>query len=124
MTVVAQDHFLVKEPHYLSVGTPCCCDAETSATGYFTYQQSHPWWTGFSGASRLDRLGRRTWPPTSAKKIGHENPVTSSGALFDIVPEGERMTQKDPAGFPSAVHRVTRSWNLLHGTYNKAMSIW
>ena len=34
---------------------------------YFKYQQSHLRWTGFSGASGLDRLGRRTWPPTSEK---------------------------------------------------------
>ena len=52
------------------------------------------WWTGFSGASRLDRLGRRTWPPT-AEKTGHRNPGNSCESLSDIVPEGERMEQKD-----------------------------
>ena len=29
----------------------------------FQIPAGHPWWTGFSGASRLDRLGRRSWPP-------------------------------------------------------------
>ena len=33
----------------------------------FKYQQSHPWWTGFHRASWVDRVGRRTWPPTSEK---------------------------------------------------------
>ena len=76
---------------------------------YFKCQQGHAWWTGFSGASRL-RVGRRIWPPTS-KKIGHENPMNGSGALFDIAPERKRMLQKDWAGFHFAVHRVTRNWN-------------
>ena len=34
---------------------------------YFTYQKGHPWWMGLSRASRLDRLARRTWLPTSKK---------------------------------------------------------
>ena len=55
-------------------------------------------------------LGRRTWPLTP-EKTGHENPVNNSGALSDRAPEAERMVQKDWAGFRSAVHRVTRSWN-------------
>ena len=29
--------------------------------------------------------------------------MNSGGALSDMVPEGERMAQKDQAGFPSAV---------------------
>ena len=64
----------------------------------FTYQHGHPWCTGFSGVSRPDRLGRRTWPPTS-KEIGRENPMNNSRTLSDIGPEGERMAQKDRAGF-------------------------
>ena len=40
--------------------------------------------------------------------------MKSSAALSDIVPEGERMVQKDGAGFCSAVHRVTGSWNRLN----------
>lgn len=35
--------------------------------------------------------------------------MNSSGTLSDIAPEGERVVQKDRAGFRSAVHRVTRS---------------
>ena len=85
---------------------------------YFTYQQGHPWWTGFGGASRLDILGRRTWPPTS-EKIGHGDPMNSNEALSDTVLEGERMVQKVWAGFHSAVHRVSRSWNQLNSTNKK-----
>ena len=57
-----------------------------------------------------ERLGRGTWPATS-EKIGHENPMNSSGALSDRAPEGESMVQKDWAGFCSAVHRASRSQN-------------
>ena len=46
----------------------------------------------FHRASRLDRLGRRTWPPTS-ETIGHENSMNSR-ALCDTAPERERMVQK------------------------------
>ena len=45
--------------------------------------------------------------------------MNGSGALFDVVLEGERMVQKDRAGFRSAVHRVARNWNRLNGTKNK-----
>ena len=44
--------------------------------------------------------------------------MNSSRALSDTVLEGERMVQKDQAGFHSAVHRGTRSQNLLEGTNN------
>ena len=81
--------------------------------GYFKYKQGHPRWTDFSRASRLGRLGRRTWPPTS-KTIGHENPMKI--ALSETALEGERMLQKDQAGFSSAVHRGARSQALLEGT--------
>ena len=37
------------------------------------------------------------------KKFGHENPMNSSGVLSDRAPEGERMVQKDRAGFRSFV---------------------
>ena len=76
----------------------------------FQYQQSHLWWTGFSRASRLDRLGRRTWPPT-LEKIGHENPMNSGVALSVRVSEGERMAQRDQAAFRSAAHRGTKNQN-------------
>ena len=50
-------------------------------------------------------LGKRSLPPTS-KKIDHENPMNSSGALSDITLEDERMVQKkDQAGPCSPVHR-------------------
>ena len=67
----------------------------------FKYQQNHSWWTGFSGASRLDRLGGRTWPPT-LEKIGCEKQWTIvwySAARWE---DGA----KDQASFCSAVHRV------------------
>ena len=69
---------------------------------YFKYQQGHLLCTGVSGASRLDRLGKRNWPPTS-EKIGRElqqNVVQYSA-------RSEVMVQKDGAGFCSTVHGVT-----------------
>ena len=89
---------------------------------YFKYQQSYPWWTGFNRASRLNRLGRGTWPATS-QKIGHENPRKSSGALSNIVLKGEGMLGKEWAGFHSAVHRVTRSLNEPIDTSNNERSL-
>ena len=56
--------------------------------------------------------------PTS-KKIGHKNPMNGNRGLSCIVPEGERMVQKR-SRICCAVHRVTRSWNPLHGTNNSA----
>ena len=44
--------------------------------------------------------------------------MNSSGALSDTVQEGERMAQKDQAGFRSARHRSTRNLNPLIGTSN------
>ena len=44
--------------------------------------------------------------------------MNRSGELSAIALEGERMEQKDQAGFCSAVHSVTRSWNQLDGTNN------
>ena len=55
------------------------------------------------------------WPLTS-KNIGHENPINSSRVLSDRASEGERVMQKDWAGFHSVVHRVTKSQNPLHLT--------
>ena len=52
------------------------------------------------------------------KTLGHENRMNSSGALSDTALEGERMVQKDRAGFCSAVYRVTTSWNRLDSTNN------
>ena len=37
------------------------------------------------------------WPPTS-KKLGHDNPMNSNGALSDTAPKGQRMVQKDQQG--------------------------
>lgn len=45
--------------------------------------------------------------------------MNSNTALSNTALEGERMVQKDGAGFRSAVLRVTRSWNPLNGTNNK-----
>ena len=45
--------------------------------------------------------------------------MKSSGTLSDTASEGEKMVQKDLAGFHSAVCRVTRSWDQLSGTNNK-----
>ena len=76
--------------------------------------QGHSWWTGFSGASRLDRRGRRTRPPPS-EKIGHDNPMnSSSGALAGRAPKGERMEQTDGAGLCSGAHRALE-WAWLPG---------
>ena len=89
---------------------------------YFHYQQGHPWWTGFSEASRL-RQPRKKDLATHFQKIGHDNPMNSSGTLSDTVLEGERMVQKDWAGFHSAIHGVTGSPNWLNGTNdNKSLS--
>ena len=38
--------------------------------------------------------------------------------MFDTAPESKRMVQKDRVGFRSAVHRMARSQNQLHGTNN------
>lgn len=61
---------------------------------------------------------RKTWPPTS-QTIGRESPRDNSGTLPHVAPEGERMAQKDRAGFCCAVHRVLRSRNPLHRINNK-----
>ena len=45
--------------------------------------------------------------------------MNGRGTLSDREPEGERMAQKDWAGFCSGVHRVTGSRNGLDGTHNK-----
>ena len=99
---MARVHFLMQEPHHSSVGchtvaAACCCDAESYATGIsYTSRLTH----GGQVSAELpdeERLGRRTWPPTS-EKIGHENPVNSSRALSDRAPEGERMAQTTGQG--------------------------
>ena len=51
--------------------------------------------------------------------MGHESPVNSSTTPSDTAPEGERMAQKDGAGFCPAVHSVPQSRNPLDGTNNK-----
>ena len=45
--------------------------------------------------------------------------MNDSWTLSDIVLEGERIAQKDRAGFCSTVPRVTKSKNSLHGTNTK-----
>ena len=40
--------------------------------GYFKYQQSHPWWTGFSGAFRLRQTRKKA---THFQEIDHESPI-------------------------------------------------
>lgn len=62
-----------------------------------------------AGSPMVNRFQRSFWSPPTSEKIGHTNPMSSSGTLSDVVLEGERMAQKDQAGFRSAVHRVTRS---------------
>ena len=47
--------------------------------------------------------------------------MNSSGTLSDAAPEGERMVQKDQAGFHSVVHMGTRSQNQLGSTDNKEL---
>ena len=69
--------------------------------------------------TRTDKEEGPGHPLLKILKIGHENPMDSSAALSHIVPEDERMVQKDRAAFSSAVHGVTRSWNLLNGTKKK-----
>ena len=76
----------------------------------FQIPAGSPCWTGFSGASRL-RQTRKKDLATNFQKNGQENPVNSSEASSARVLEGERMAQKDWAGFRSAVHDVARSRN-------------
>ena len=45
--------------------------------------------------------------------------MNSSGVLSDVALEGERMEQKDWAGFHSPVHRGARSQDWLESTNNK-----
>ena len=87
----------------------------------FKYHQGHLWWRGFSGASSLKQTRKKDLV-TRFWKIVHENPMNSSGVLSDTALEGEKMAQKDQAGFRSAVHRIARSLNPLDGTNNKAYS--
>ena len=71
----------------------------------FNYQQGHPWWTGFSRASRLRQTRKKdlamlfwnNWP---------WNPYLSSRALCDVAVEGEKMVHKDCTGFRSAGYGV------------------
>ena len=85
---------------------------------YFKYQQGRSWWKGFKRASR-GRQTRKKDLATHFQKNWHENPLNSSRALSDIVLEDERPAQKYQTEFCSAVHRVTRSQDRLHGTNNK-----
>ena len=119
LVAAARVHFLVREPHPLSISchtvvTACCCDAESSATGISnTSRVPH----GVSRASRL-RQTRKKDLATHFQKTGHEYPMNSSGALSDTEPEGERMVQKDWTGFCCKVHKVARSWNQFDSINN------
>ena len=99
---MAQVCFLIREAHHPSVSchtvaAVCRCDAESDATGISnTSRVTHDRQVSVE-LPDYDRLGRRTWPHTS-EKVGHENPVNSSGALYELVLEGERMAQKDRQG--------------------------
>ena len=44
--------------------------------------------------------------------------MSSSRALSDVAPQGEKMVQKDLTGSHPAVYRVARSWNWLNSTNN------
>ena len=48
--------------------------------------------------------------------------MSSSLAVSDTAREGERMAQKERAGFHSAVHRVARSQSRIHSTKNNNAS--
>ena len=65
------------------------------------------------------KTDQKEGPGHPLEKTGHENAMNSSRTLSDIALEDERMVQKERKAFCSAVHRVTRSQNLLHGTNNK-----
>ena len=89
LTTSAQVHFPVREPHHPSVGchtvaAGCCCYPES-----YVLQIPAVTHGGQVSAELPDkgRLGRRTWPHTS-RKIGHGNPMSSSGEWSDIAVEG------------------------------------
>ena len=67
-----------------------CCDAESYATGISNTSRVTHGGQALAERPNEDRLGRRTWPPTS-EEIGHKNPMNSSGVLSDTALEGERM---------------------------------
>ena len=74
-----------------TVAAACCCDTESYACRISNTSRV-PHGGQISELPDYATLGRRTWPPLP-KKIGHENPMNSSGALPDTAPEGERMVQ-------------------------------
>ena len=104
VTATARVHFLVREPHHPSVGyhtvaSACCCDAESRATDVsYTSRVTHGGQISVELPDQ-DRPGRRTWPPIS-RTTGHENFMNSSRAFSALALEGEKMAQKDWAGFP------------------------
>ena len=55
---------------------------------HFKSQQGPPWWTGFSGASRL-RQTRKEDLAIHFQTTGYENLANSSRALSDTMREGE-----------------------------------
>ena len=86
----------------------------------FKHRQGPPWWTGFSGASRLRQTRKKDlathfqknwlWKP-------YEQHWQQSIGWYSMG-GWERTAQKDWAGFCSAVHRVPSSWNWLDSTNN------
>ena len=52
----------------------------------------------FQQSFQTRQTRKKNWPPTS-EKTGHENPINSRRTLTDVALEGDRMVQKDQAGF-------------------------
>ena len=73
----------------------------------FKYQQGHPGWTGFCGASRL-RQTRKKDLATHFQRNWPQKPCEQQQSMSNRAPEGERMEQKDQAGFcPAAESEST-----------------
>ena len=65
----------------------------------FQIPAGHPWWTVFSGASRLRQTRKKDLAAHFRKKLATTNSLNSSRALSDTAPEGERIAQKYGQGF-------------------------
>ena len=100
-----REAFMGRQPHVLlpsledqSVAESCrerCCRLKLFSCLIPSFKQSYSGARVTKCGKVEEKVGRRTWPPIS-EKIGHENPVSSSGALSDKVLEDERMAQKTP----------------------------
>ena len=82
LTLAAQVSFHVREPHHQSLRVILwwlhVAVMRKALPPVYQIPAGSTMWTGFSGA---DRLGRRTWPPTS-EKIGHENQIAPEHCLI------------------------------------------